>query len=363
MLDRNQRTSALTWRVLEDIREIGSAQGDRELGEIWTRHTGGHPRMIAEYGFENFKRTINFNYGQGAIASFHHPLIRRLLFRLAKEGAFPWGAFAPVDWNDLDDIQWLVVVKEGRRLRRLGASVRRILGYAMYTGLLWQFAQRHDQLGILNLVEPSLGHPMPVKLGGRRISQDQALAALDLNRLARVIPLHQVRRVLEIGAGYGRLSYFFHKLFPQAQYVIADIAPALAVSQNYIAATIGENCVERFNSAPALDRNFAFLLPRQMAAVPDGYFDLVINVNSMDEMPPAIVADYFLQIERLCRGNVYLAGWPYKLDGQRIGVEEFPYTPQWKPRYSDVSPSGLGFVEKIFSLGLSDRPENSPTQD
>jgi putative sugar O-methyltransferase len=40
---------------------------------------------------------------------------------------------------------------------------------------------------------------------------------------------------LEIGAGYGRIAYLAGSLFPVEQYVIVDIPPILAVSQNYLA--------------------------------------------------------------------------------------------------------------------------------
>jgi|ERR1700733_858955 len=351
---QDQTVGGATARLLSDIGEIGAAQGVRELGEIWTRHTKGHPALLARYGFENFKRTINFNYGQSAVGTFHHPLIRALFAALVRSGRLPTGALARVNWNDAANIRWHVVVTQGRRFRRIGANTRRLLAYAICVGLLWQLAETADAVGCLDLDEPAFGHPMPVTLHGRLISQDQALTSFELNRMAEFIPLAKVRRVLEIGAGYGRLAYFFHKVFPQAQYVVADIAPALAVSQNYLAATLGESNVERFNPSPTFSAPFSFILPAQLKDVPDGFFDLVINVNSMDEMPPQIVGEYLKTIARVCRGHVYLSGWPAKRDesnGERIGVNEFPYDPAWRPLYSGPHRAPIGFVERMIAVG------------
>ena len=211
---------------------------------------------------------------------------------------------------------------------------QRLRAYAFYCGLIWRYAEWHDRIGALRLAEPSLGRPMPVVLRDRLISQDLAMASLDLNAMAAVIDLAKVRRVLEIGAGYGRLSYMFASLYPGIDYVVADIAPALAVAKHYLPAV----CAGKFS----------FVLPRELDAMPEQSFDLIINVSSLDEMPPAVQQRYIARIDRLCGRHLYLSGHYYRRNGQ--GLDQLNFPASWRLRFNqrhDVFPR---WVEKLFSI-------------
>ncbi len=47
----------------------------------------------------------------------------------------------------------------------------------------------------------------------------------------------------------------------------------------------------------------------QMTLLPPKSFHLVLNISSLHEMTAAQVANYFGQIDRLCRGRVYSKQW------------------------------------------------------
>ena len=86
-----------------------------------------------------------------------------------------------------------------------------------------------------------------------------------------------------------------------------------------------------------------------MRGIPDGHFDLVINVSSFDEMRPEVVADYFGFIRRACSGWMYLQGYEgSRASGHRIGLKEFPYGRDWAEVSSRQDPVERRFGEKIL---------------
>src|SRR5439155_20258669 len=121
--------------------------------------------------------------------------------------------------------------------------------------------------------------------------------------------------------------------------------------QNYLACTLGEKVVSRFHETPpegssSEDCRVAAHLPHQMEFVPDGYFDLVINVSSFDEMSPQQVERYFSLINKKCRGWLYLKGHARSRSiGNRLGLDEFPYEDHWTQLYCEPDPLVESFAE------------------
>jgi len=332
----------LTPRVLNDIDDMYRALADETLegGSFWRQLGEQHRLLIASSRFANFKRTINFQYGQWGISTYQNRFTARLLFALLRRGRMP--KRARVDFSNIEGIRW----------RQGPATPARLNAYAFYCGLLWQYAETRDVLSGLRIEEPTLGNPMPVRLGSRLISQDLAMASLSLNLIAKFAPRHSISRVLEIGAGYGRVAYLMRSLFPVTQYVIVDIPPTLAVSQNYLATIFGEDSVERFSRTPTLSRTFNFLMPHQIAVLPDDHFDLVVNFSSFDEMPSQTVLSYLRLIDRVCSGHLYLGGYAHPAhEGDFLGLDEFPYGHEWQEVLNCQHEIFSGFVEKIFKIG------------
>ena len=158
--------------------------------------------------------------------------------------------------------------------------------------------------------EPALGNPLPIRYAGQLISQDLALSSLELNQIASRVPIKHIRRVLEIGAGYGRLAFLFSSMFPEIEYSILDIPPALAISQNYLASIFGAAAISRHDQTPGPHARprIRFMLPHRLAELPDGHFDLVINISSFDEMSTSDVEGYLQAFDRVGSGWAYLQG-------------------------------------------------------
>ena len=143
------------------------------------------------------------------------------------------------------------------------------------------------------------------------VSQDLYNSILELRAIDRFVHLApNSSRVAELGAGYGRLAYVFLKSEMCKQYVIADIPPALYVSQRYLRVVFPELRFFRFRPFEDFSEvadefessKVCFLTPDQLERLPAKYFDLFITISSLQEMkmelhPLASASDV------LCLGN------------------------------------------------------------
>ena len=344
-------TDSLDNEIIKQIEDVSLALSRHSKYSLygpaafWDSLGQKHKNLIRQYGFRRFKRTINFEYFQWPVVSLVDSKIGDLLLELLKHYQIPYGVLlVRIDSKNVIDVPNI-----------------RPTAYAVFMGLLWQYALIKDRLRCLNVCdEPMLGEPLPVTYKGKLISQDLATSAIELNLIAKHIDLSRVSRVAEIGAGYGRLAYVAAVRFPQIQYCIFDIPPALVISQNYLASVLGENVVQMFQEDAAISgldgasaRRIRAFLPHQLERFPDGYFDLVINISSFDEMPREQVDNYFALIDQKCSGWLYLKGhaaapsWCQVSGG---GITQLPYRAGWKLVYHGDDPFSPSFVERIYFL-------------
>jgi putative sugar O-methyltransferase len=150
---------------------------------------------------------------------------------------------------------------------------------------------------------------------GRIISQDLANSVLEYMSYEGAVK----GTVCELGGGYGRNAYVAARLGGFDRYVLADIPPALAVAQEFISHTFASDRIFRFRPFSSHEEvaeelaecRFAFLLPHQLALLPNGCVDLFINISSLHEMQQDQVDYYLDEIRRLVSpgGHFYLKAW------------------------------------------------------
>ncbi|MEW6323947.1 MAG: hypothetical protein AB1515_01015, partial [Nitrospirota bacterium] len=146
--------------------------------EFWKRLGDQHKEFIRQHGFGKFKRTINFHYHQWLVPSLRDSKIKSLLLDLLKHGRVPYGV--------------LLVRMDARAIPRIENF--HPIAYTVFMGLLWQYALMTDRLRCLDdREEPLLGEPLPVTYRGRRISQDLATSAIELNFVARHVDPSNIR--------------------------------------------------------------------------------------------------------------------------------------------------------------------------
>jgi putative sugar O-methyltransferase len=331
--------------------------------KFWESHSAKHSRLLADYGFEKFKRTINFEYNQWGVRSLRDEKIRYLAMQLLRNGRLPLGPlWTRVDTAAMSDVRWSDEVdqKTGQALGKADPKGLRArlypYAYALYVGLLWQYALLKDDFKCLaHCEEPTLGAPLPITYKGKLVSQDLALSSLELNRIARYVPINAGMRIAEIGAGCGRLAYLAVRMIPKVRYFIFDIPPAVVIAKHYLSQTLGVEKVRATFDMGANVQNSEIPLTLSLSDgfedIPEHFFDLAINISSFDEMAPEQVANYLSLIDKKCKGFLYVKGYTHsRSSGSRLGVQEFPYPTHWVQLYSGVDPVVPKFSERIYRL-------------
>jgi hypothetical protein len=132
-----------------------------------------------------------------------------------------------------------------------------------------------------------LGAPLTVRCAGCEIDADYLAAVEEWEFLDTAGALQDVRYVVEIGAGFGRTCHALLALAPGiTRYVIVDLEPMLRLSQAYL-----------HRVAPGAPVTFvATDDDRALDALAASAPDLVINIDSFQEMPPAVIDGYMSRL-------------------------------------------------------------------
>lgn len=131
-----------------------------------------------------------------------------------------------------------------------------------------------------------LGSPLAVECGGCEIDADYLAATEEWAFLAGSGGLAGVKTVVEVGGGFGRTCHTLLTLAPDiANYVIVDLEPMLRLSEAYLQ-----------RARPGA--NIEFVSNEDHARIDALKPDLVINIDSFQEMPPAVIAFYMEHLVR-----------------------------------------------------------------
>jgi putative sugar O-methyltransferase len=226
--------------------------------------------------------------------------------------------------------------------------------------MLWDYASRTCPF-LDQLAEPEIGNPPRLLRNGRLFSQDLANSALEAQSILAGLPgTSGVKRVGELGAGYGRNAQVLLSLLPGVRYVVIDIPPALYVSQRYLSSVFPTRKVftwRSFESYAEIKDEFeqadiAFLLPSQIELLPDGVFDLFVNVSSLHEMRLEQIRYFFTQIRRLVRaqGWFYLKAWKVShipFENIVIRKEDYPLA-EWRILFERQAMVQTRFFEALL---------------
>lgn len=207
--------------------------------------------------------------------------------------------------------------------------------YSVATRLLWRYAQAHGDAEVLSLGEPLTGSPLPVRIGGRLVSQDLANTALEVATITAHLqtpPQH----ILEIGAGYGRVAYALLSKFPNAKYTIVDIEPALSISRWYLTTF--------FDHA-----RLTFLDPESAEDAEDA--DLGFSISSLQEMTQESIARYLDLLRARVHGVIFLKQWltwKNPVDHVTVHFDDYPIPSSWRLLEKRPSPVQTSFVQAIW---------------
>ena len=309
-------------------------EGMRQAPEVvlpskyWQDLNANHLDSLNEHGYRNFKRTIVLYY-------FATVPARRGDYQLAfLRRNLPKSALA------------LAALRTVQAPRHALFTWKQSRTFTFLTYLVWDYVSRIDQTGLMQrLYEPNEGNPPRIMLGRRRISQDIANAVSEYNSMLEGgLRPEETRTILELGGGYGRTAQVVMRALPSRRYIFADIPPALYLAQRYITNQFPERkafTYRHFSSYAEVEQELAaadivFLLPHQIALLPDKSVDFFINISSLAEMRRDQVDYYLEQAGRLTAKAAYIKQFKElknPVDDLLMRPEQWQFPKQWRQEY------------------------------
>ncbi len=314
---------------------------------FWEKLALQHVNQLETQGFADFKRTINLRYfNWGILGIFAHQMIPLVWWWLMKGHGNPLTAR---------------IVDEAAGGSIYGPFESRI--YAAHVALLYQRVLQEDRPGVFGKCTESLiGNPIRVRTDGVVVTQDlcnsihEYLHATQFTDMSKS-PL----RVLEIGAGYGRLAEVFLQAKPGLKYWIVDIPPALYVSQRYLSQVFPEKKVFKFRPFARFadvereveDSDICFFLSNQIEMLPPKSVDITLCISNLHEMTKQQILHYFHQIDRMTHGIFYTKQWMRSIareNGFSISRSEYPVPSVWAERFNARHPLQSWFFEAGYEI-------------
>ena len=333
--------------------EMERAPAIVQPSDFWRSLNERNTRQLDDLGFARFKRTVNQNYFNWVPHTLRDDQLRAMV-KHALHRPRPQVLTAK-----LGDVSTLEVGDERANPFDSGRA-RRV--HALFLALLWEYVRRDDHRGILDrLEEPLLGDPVTATYRGRRISQDLCNSVHELYSATAALPATGPRSVLELGGGYGRVAWAFLEEFPETQYLMVDIPPALGVAQQYLTTLFPDRPAFRFRHFGAPDEvadelaaaQLVFLTPNQLEILDPLGVDLFINISSLHEMRPEQIAHYLGQVDRHTAGFFYTKQWQRwhnEADDVVIAREDYPIPPSWRLERSRAHPIQRAFFEELYDV-------------
>jgi putative sugar O-methyltransferase len=193
------------------------------------------------------------------------------------------------------------------------------------------------------------------------VSQDLGNSILEYESFKRGLPAGGQGTVLELGGGYGRNAFVILKMNPRLQYVSVDIPPALWVAERYLSHLFPERRVFHYRDFRRFEEiaesyasaDLIFLLSSQLAALPPGSIDLIINISSLHEMRKDQIDYYFQEFDRVLKpgGHVYIKEWKKaKVLFEKITITEsdYPSPRDWTKVLSRTAQVQKRFFETLY---------------
>lgn len=203
-----------------------------------------------------------------------------------------------------------------------------------YKFLFFNQIQTKDDEFFINYAKignTSLGHPVELKLpSGEAVNLDHFFSIEEYLFLYSHLQFDNISQIVEIGAGFGRTAQTIIKLVDNIdKYVIIDLPEVLSLSVKYLKKVLSKKEFAKLDFVNALalsaddNRDFQNV-------------DLVINIDSFQEMPQETIRYYFSKV---------------------INKSQFFYSKNAVGKYRPESVGLYNVNEQqlldVFSLGLS----------
>ena len=258
-----------------------------------------------------------------------------------------------VRFSELSVMNKLAALAEALGAARTENPEQGAIALAYETGLADLVARTEAALGA-SLDFPDVGAAYGSMAAGRLITPDSPDQMYGAARVLGAIRAYVQRRegtsvkVVEIGAGYGGMAYWLTQLASDVDYTIIDL-PIVNVLQGYfLSKALGAQAVSLYGETPA----HLSILPTHALTTVDAPVDVLVNKDSMPEIPCAALYEYLEWAKSACTGVFYSynqeAGASFDGDPQSIVRESIDEVGGFKCVRRDPSWLRRGYVEEVY---------------
>lgn len=149
----------------------------------------------------------------------------------------------------------------------------------------------------------NLGNPPSINFENNNITFDDCWTIEEIQFLKK--QKRKFKNIIEIGAGYGRSSHSIINFFNIENYVIIDLKNINLLSKNYLSNNLP---ISQFKKIKFIDfENFNFdqnYFENILKLINIKKFDLVINIDSFQEMEKPLIKNYLSYFSRISK-NFY----------------------------------------------------------
>lgn len=230
---------------------------------------------------------------------------------------------------------------------------------------LWTFynlLKTRDKHGLLEKTEAltAAGNPYldtdrvvgrPPHLERKKLTWDYLFSMDTILRIVDQYPeiITEELDICEVGAGWGRLAYYFTQVNNKLRYHIFDIPQVLLISHEYLSRSIKHARVFSYDDSRIKDGEpgIKFFTTNKLEHLNGKIFDLFINQASFQEMNLEQIEGYFERINEL--SNRFYSFQRYEC--LQMNYSLYPIYENWEKTYdSDCAFDPLWF-EQFFIIG------------
>ena len=154
-----------------------------------------------------------------------------------------------------------------------------------------------------------------IKIDKYNISSDKIISLFDLQKIEKFIEIKDNFKILEIGAGSGRLSECILSTKEKINYVICDIPPSIYISFKRLKSAFPNKKINLFFDIDkkSLQRKvseseISFIFPHQLDYFNNNFFNMTLAVDCFHEMDKKTIKKYFDFINQIS-SNFYFSIW------------------------------------------------------
>ena len=145
-----------------------------------------------------------------------------------------------------------------------------------------------------------------IKINKYNITTDKIVSLFDYEYINEFKSLKRKSKILEIGAGAGRVAECLLTVNKKLKYTICDIPPSIYISykrlkksfpQKKIELLIDEKDKERLIKR-LIKNDISFILPHQLDLIKKFYFDMSLAIDCLHEMDKKTINSYFSSISK-----------------------------------------------------------------